>query len=936
MINDSINRFLGVLCYPFISMEEFRQNLIGKYIEAAGAAKQKEAREIKRQLKSQVIAYIRKYYNIYSYDEIYLYLEKCYLYDACDRKRYRDELDLYRDTMKKMATSLISHRDGRIVFKYWRNKEDAAMFGGFAGNNKVTLFHSLNSHIPMDVIAIVYMQKKQQGRQDIGCLNYFYGNIEVADQQLSRVLEEGVAENHLHKGVSRTFSSWWDSLMQPLTVERGRQYFEDIDFVDGASEENLQILFYVLGCGIVRACLAVGIAEGFKKIVDEKELNELLWCFSQGDKFDKYYRKYFCCREEEEESENVSDKKRDREKNKEVISRFIKLWDVLAKYLPKGAFQGEMCRMLLGKEVDIHTLDENIFMYHALYILMWREAEAQVQVADIKDVQKCIMQYLRVRNYLFHISVQKKTVKGLDYFQQNHYKLNSEMNHVNTDNFWKVAIREQFQNRNLRKIEFRTSIPEKPAGFKKEVKKFLEAYRDILKEDFFTADTNGAKPYRRIPQAGLVVHFLKKQDESVPEKCYQNGKGNCDYFHFGELARLYEQQIDAFIQLRNKHSELSRYLVGIDAASLENSTPVWVFAPVYEKARNSSSVGLGRENEYGGYTQSLGFTFHAGEDFRHILSGLRRIDEAVEFLKFHAGDRIGHGIALGIPANQWKAENPVIVLPQIEALENYLWAYDTLSKNYSNFQATILAYMEKQIFELAGRIYGNGNRYGEDWEEYGENEYGGCEENGFPGIPVEILIAGYHRQFCPIRDDAKDDYEIVECEFCRKVCSGEKILWNARLLDAARHCKKYVREMERPVHYEITEQDLVIIEQLQKIMKKKLGKKGIVIEVNPSSNTAIANLDTVGENQLYQLSRMEDEDNVIVCINSDDPAVFNTNVSNELAYIYYGMLEKNISREAALRWIDRVRVNGLNSSFIRRQEPDEILFEKLENLIGQL
>lgn len=142
--------------------------------------------------------------------------------------------------------------------------------------------------------------------------------------------------------------------------------------------------------------------------------------------------------------------------------------------------------------------------------------------------------------------------------------------------------------------------------------------------------------------------------------------------------------------------------------------------------------------------------------------------------------------------------------------------------------------------------------------------------------------------------------------------------------------------MERPVHYEITEQDLVIIEQLQKIMKKKLGKKGIVIEVNPSSNTAIANLDTVGENQLYQLSRMEDEDNVIVCINSDDPAVFNTNVSNELAYIYYGMLEKNISREAALRWIDRVRVNGLNSSFIRRQEPDEILFEKLENLIGQL
>lgn len=33
-------------------------------------------------------------------------------------------------------------------------------------------------------------------------------------------------------------------------------------------------------------------------------------------------------------------------------------------------------------------------------------------------------------------------------------------------------------------------------------------------------------------------------------------------------------------------------------------------------------------------TQSLGFTFHPGEDFRHILSGLRRVDEAVEHLIF--------------------------------------------------------------------------------------------------------------------------------------------------------------------------------------------------------------------------------------------------------------------------------------------------------------
>ena len=289
----------------------------------------------------------------------------------------------------------------------------------------------------------------------------------------------------------------------------------------------------------------------------------------------------------------------------------------------------------------------------------------------------------------------------------------------------------------------------------------------------------------------------------------------------------------------------------------------------------------------------------------------------MDYLKFHAGDRIGHGIALGISAREWKNQNPVIIIPQIEALENYLWAYDTLSKNYSDFQATILAYMEKQIYELSGKIYGNREE---------------CAATEQEGIALELLISGYHRLFV----FQNQEYERVKKEFCSRVCAGKKIHWDSALLAAARHCKQFVKEMERPIHYEITEQDLLIVEELQNILKKKLGRKGIIIEVNPSSNTAIAGLDVVEENQLYQMNQINDVQNVIVCINSDDPAVFNTNVSNELAYIYYGMLEQNISREAALQWIDRLRRNGMDSSFIHHQEPDELLLKKLDELIESM
>ena len=147
-------------------------------------------------------------------------------------------------------------------------------------------------------------------------------------------------------------------------------------------------------------------------------------------------------------------------------------------------------------------------------------------------------------------------------------------------------------------------------------------------------------------------------------------------------------------KLRNEISGLDRYLVGLDAASLENATPVWVFVKAYNKARDSSIEKIGYD---GNRTRSLRFTFHAGEDFRHILSGLRRMDEAVTFLKFHAGDRIGHGTALGISPEQWRRYNPFVVLPRMEALENYIWAYDVLSQSMGESVDGLNTYIERRV-----------------------------------------------------------------------------------------------------------------------------------------------------------------------------------------------------------------------------------------------
>ena len=66
-------------------------------------------------------------------------------------------------------------------------------------------------------------------------------------------------------------------------------------------------------------------------------------------------------------------------------------------------------------------------------------------------------------------------------------------------------------------------------------------------------------------------------------------------------------------------------------------------------------------------------------------------------------------------------------------------------------------------------------------------------------------------------------------------------------------------------------------------------------------------------------------------MNSDDPAVFHTNVANELAYLYYGLLEQGVGRQESLLWINKLRQFGMDSSFIQQER--EVYFAHVDKVI---
>lgn len=211
MINNSINRFLVVMCYPFVSTTLIEDDLLEQFCQSNNPSTQEE---LKKKITQNVIQYVQEHYNIYSYDEIKMLLEKFFFYE----KHFDSVFEYTYDILKQLSTSLLSQLDGKLVYKYWINECDNDLLGGFAEKNKLLLFHSFNRHIPMDLLAIIYLV--ENNTNDIRQLNNFYGQITVADLQLNQQLELGVAENHMHSGAAMPFLSMWNLIMSPLTKRR--------------------------------------------------------------------------------------------------------------------------------------------------------------------------------------------------------------------------------------------------------------------------------------------------------------------------------------------------------------------------------------------------------------------------------------------------------------------------------------------------------------------------------------------------------------------------------------------------------------------------------------------------------------------------------------------------------------------------------------------
>lgn len=136
----------------------------------------------------------------------------------------------------------------------------------------------------------------------------------------------------------------------------------------------------------------------------------------------------------------------------------------------------------------------------------------------------------------------------------------------------------------------------------------------------------------------------------------------------------------------------SSHIVGVDVAGSDYKAPPATFVQAMQNIRNIERKG------------GWNVTYHAGEDFFHILSGLRTIYEAIEFLKLKKNDRIGHASAAGVNPYNWsRCIHGVVPIKLGEYLDDLLFAIELIEYE----KISELKEKRKKISAYINEVYGD-------------------------------------------------------------------------------------------------------------------------------------------------------------------------------------------------------------------------------------
>lgn len=813
----------------------------------------------------------------------------------------------YLRKMSEITASLITYRDGTAAVRQWvDNQAEMDLFQSNSVYNKVSIWNLLCRITVPDVYIVMAAVDNKLGME---ALYEQKSYIILADKLLNKVLQKGLAENHMHFNVGMDYEVVWLRYMNlRFLEERNGNDWEESDYQR-------------LGFALYRCLAACYVEEndfvGFDRWLGRKKteaMSGIVYTVVSGDI-------------------NITVSNDD-------------MWSLIRFYntLSSGEEVREgdyLLDKVYRKYLEYKVSSEFIFLYQCYRHIRSHEEDT--------FFARSFLQYLRFKNTFFYDRQEGHILQGLRYFQRKYGRMKSSaMGVMQKSDAMLEAFRFQAKIDCLKKLEIRVApnVSENEvqqlgsewtrkiimSKLYDQIYEILYAYRRyllecligvraawaLLKEEekgrFIGEDLiNLVRRYeheniRSAPALGIIFHFIKtEQSEDISDAyCWRSiGEGGVEKMPLRMRRRYFITDIAIALEtMRSTVPGLDKYLVGIDAVSEENAMEPWIFAQAYKLVRSHFYTKPVLKNHLTEdcfqRIQNIGFTYHVGEDFRHIVSGFRHTDEVLDEFGYKAGDRLGHGLVLGLDVTKWVSDNEVVPMPKMERLENLLWMWGVNIYQTLNIPVQ-LEILENKIMDIAQEIY-----------EKPES------------ITVKMLYQAYKNKFHIDHAEIADkvyqkcmkDGE-TDCVSCRN--SSE---WDSNKLLMTSYCPFYIQKYEEIILVPVTREEAAIYQKLQEYLIRKIEKKGIYLEINPTSNLSIGDFSKIKNHPIFELSDLQknSDNHVMITVNSDDPAVFNTNVENEMAYIYYAADELGYSKSEILEWIERIRNQGMEASFIKHEK----------------
>lgn len=420
-----------------------------------------------------------------------------------------------------------------------------------------------------------------------------------------------------------------------------------------------------------------------------------------------------------------------------------------------------------------------------------------------------------------------------------------------------------------------------------------------------------------------ILHFIKLKEET--EKNQYGGYVNP---RNSSLRKQIKEQAMAINIVRRSLSDIKDRIIGIDAANTEIGCRPEVFAQAY---RYLKFYSWEMEETYvvNRPFVELGNTFHVGEDFLDIADGLRAIDEAILFLGLQRGDRLGHGLALGIdPEEYYERRKWQIVMPKQDFLDNVVWIMAKIKQYNIIVSQSLVQELNSYYVQLLHEIYVNQIKKGIIFSDVYYQAWMLRGDEPLLYLNDDMLLQ--ENFFNPITFWDRCGLNNTNKEFrAARSCLTSRELYRAYHFDT--EVKKRGQENEI---FKVKHEYALLIYNIQKAMGFDIAKKHISLEANPTSNKHIGAYDKYIALPIVKrffnlglVTEMKDIQNcpqLSVSLNTDDQGVFATNLENEYALLAIA-LEKERDKQGTplynsrmiYDWLERIRMMGFEQRFKR-------------------